>query len=93
MNGELQRLLEIVERRDGCDVVIDFSSVDIVTSASFSILIRLQRRLTDNGRRLILCGIRSLTKGVFEVTGLDDVFEVCEHIADAMLRLQTDRSP
>jgi anti-anti-sigma factor len=78
----------MAQQRAGCDVVIDFSSVDIVTSASFSYLLRLQRLADDIGHRLVLCGIQAATKGIFDITGLDDVFETCEHMSEAMARLQ-----
>ncbi len=92
MREELKRLLEAAQQCVRSDVVIDFSHVDIVTSASFSHLIRLQKLADDAGSRLILCGIQSVTKGVFDVTGLDDVFEMCEHMSEAMARLQAGRS-
>jgi len=89
---ELKQLFEVAQQCAGSDLVIDFSNVDIVTSASLSYLIRLQKLADDAGSRLILCGIRSVTKGVFDITGLDDVFEMCEHGSEAVARLQAGRA-
>ncbi|GAF99815.1 unnamed protein product, partial [marine sediment metagenome] len=45
MADELISVTEIVRDRDGCNVVIDFSSVDIVTSSSLSKLLKLRKVL------------------------------------------------
>ena len=42
MGDELKTVTEIVRDRGNCDVVIDFSSIDIVTSSSLSKLLKLQ---------------------------------------------------
>jgi hypothetical protein len=39
-----------------CDVVVDFSSADIVTASSLSKLLKLRQMLVDSGRRLLLIG-------------------------------------
>ncbi len=44
---ELKSVTEIVRDRGDCDVVIDFSSVDIVTSSSLSMLLRLRKLVVD----------------------------------------------
>ena len=49
MRSELKTLVEIVRDRGDCDVVVDFSSVDIMTSTSISGLLRL-RKLADRLR-------------------------------------------
>ena len=45
MRSELKTLIEIVRDRGDCDVVVDFSSVDIMTSTSISGLLRLRKLL------------------------------------------------
>jgi len=47
MGEELKTVTGIVRDRGNCDVVIDFSSIDIVTSSSLSKLLKLRKLLAD----------------------------------------------
>jgi anti-anti-sigma factor len=76
LNEELKNVTEVVRERGDCDVVIDFSKVDIVTSSSLSKLLKLRKLLLDCNRRLVLCCVAKATKAIFSVTALDDVFEM-----------------
>jgi anti-anti-sigma factor len=88
MGDELKTVTEIVRDRGDCDVVVDFSQVDIVTSSSLSKMLRLRKLLTDCGHRLIFCNVAAATKGIFTVTGLDGVFELVDDKFVALAGLQ-----
>jgi len=75
MGNELITVTKMVRDRGDCDVVIDFSGVDIVTSSSLSNLLKLRKMLSDSGHKLVLCSVSSPTKGLFMITGLDGSFE------------------
>ena len=85
---ELRAVIEIVRDRGDCDVVVDFSSVDIITSSSISALLKLRKLLTDCGRQLIFCGVAPATKNVFKITGIDEIFEFTEDKFIALASLQ-----
>jgi anti-anti-sigma factor len=89
MRSELKTLVEIVRDRGDCDVVVDFSSVDIMTSTSISGLLRLRKLLTDCGHRLVFCNVPAATRSVFSVVGLDDVFEFVEDKFAALAAIQS----
>jgi len=72
---ELKAVLDIVRDRGDCDVVIDFSGVDILTSSSLSALLKLRKLLSDCGRRLVFCNVAAATKNIFVTTGIDEIFE------------------
>jgi anti-anti-sigma factor len=75
LNEDLANIMDVVrERGDCCDVVIDFSRVDIVTSSSLSKLLKLRKLLMDCNHSLVLCSVARATKGIFSVTALDSVF-------------------
>lgn len=78
MRDELEAVMEMVRDRGDCDVVIDFSGVDIVTSSSLSRLLKLRKMLSDRGHKLVLCSVASATKGIFMITGLDSNFEFAD---------------
>jgi len=85
---DLGTVTELVRDRGDCDVVIDFSRVDIVTSSSLSKLLRLQKLLADCGHRLIICGLAPATAGIFTVTGLEELFEIVDDKSVALASLQ-----
>jgi anti-anti-sigma factor len=85
---ELKCVTEIVRDRGDCDIVMDFSSVDIVTSSSLSGLLRLRKLMVDCGHKLVFCNIAPATKGIFSVTGLEDVFEIVDDKFVALASLQ-----
>lgn len=88
MGDELTTVTEIVRDRGDCDVVIDFSGVDIVTSSSLSKLLKLRKLLTDCGHRFVFCSVAAATRGIFTVTGLDGVFEIVDDKFVALAALQ-----
>lgn len=85
---ELETVVEMVRDKDDCDVVIDFSGVDMVTSSSLSRLLKLRKPLVECGRRLILCGTAAAIKGIFTITGLEGVFEMADDKFAALATLE-----
>jgi len=64
MGNELITVKKMVRDRGDCDVVIDFSGVDIVTSSSLSKLLKLRKMLSDSGHKLVLCSVSAHGKDV-----------------------------
>ena len=85
---ELTTVTEMVRDRGDCDVVIDFSGVDIVTSSSLSKMLKLRKMLTDCGHQLVFCSVAPATRGIFMVTGLDGIFEFADDKFVALAGLQ-----
>jgi anti-anti-sigma factor len=88
MGEELKTVTEMVRDRGDCEVVVDFSNVDIITSSSLSKLLRLRKLVGDCGHRLVFCAVAPATKGIFTVTGLDGVFEIVDDKFIALASLQ-----
>jgi len=88
MSEELRTVCEIISEGRNCDVAVDFSGVDIITSSSIAKLLRLRKLLISNKSQLILCGLKSQTKNIFLVTGLDGVFEFVNDKFIALASLQ-----
>ena len=85
---ELEALAEMLSDLDHCNVVMDFSSVGIVTSVSLSKLLELRKHLHDCERRLIFCSLPPATRGIFTVTGLDQIFELADDKFAALATLE-----
>jgi len=75
---DLKAVNETIGDNPDCDIIIDFSMVEVITSSSLSNLLILRNLLIEHGRRLILCNVSVLTKCVFRVAGLDEVFEFAD---------------
>jgi len=85
---ELKAVNEFVGSKPDLDVIIDFSRVEIITSSSIGNLIILRNLLHERGRRLILCNMASVTKCIFVVAGLKDIFEFVDDKSAALAVVQ-----
>jgi anti-anti-sigma factor len=88
LGDELKTVTEVVRDRGDCEVVIDFSDVDIITSSSLSKLLKLRKLVGDCGHRLVFCSVAPATKGIFTITGLDGIFEMVVDKFVALASLQ-----
>ena len=84
---ELITVTKMVCVRGDCDVVIDFSGVDFVTSSSLSKLLKLRKMLSDSSHKLVLCSVSAATKGIFMITGLDGNFEFADDKSEVLASL------
>jgi anti-sigma B factor antagonist len=57
-------------------LVLDFTDLSYLASAGLRVLVGAQKRLTASGGSLSLLNIRNEVMEVFEVTGLDEVFDI-----------------
>ena len=87
-HDELQTVIGMVRDRGDCDVVIDFSHVDVVGGACLAGLLEVRRLLKDCGHKLTLCSVAPGTKGVFTIARLDSLFEFAEDRFAALASLQ-----
>ena len=77
-HNELQRVIGMLRDGDNCDVVIDFSRVDVVGGVCLAKLLEIQRLVNERGHKLTLCGAAPAIKGILTVARLDDVFDLAE---------------
>ena len=84
MATELENVAKVVREEADCDVVVDFSSVDIITSSSISKLLKLNKLLDGYGRQLVLCGLITATKQILKLAGLDQVFDFADDKSAAL---------
>ena len=83
MLDELETVAQRLRNRDNCDVIIDFSSVQILPSVCHSKLLKLRPILAQGGHRLVLCGVDKTMKGdYFADAGSHDFFEFAKVLPD-----------
>lgn len=86
---ELQTVAGMVRDRGDCDVVVDFSHVDVVGGACFAGLLEVRQLLHDCGHTLTLCCVAPAVKGVFTIARLDHLFQFAEDRFATLGRLHT----
>ncbi len=91
--NELKNINEIIGDRADCDVIIDFSKVEILTSPSICNLMILKQLLSGLGHRLVLCNVSLPVKGIFSVTGLREFFAFTDDKFTALESMQRTKSP
>jgi anti-sigma B factor antagonist len=57
------------------DTVVDFSSVAFCDSTGLRVLVDHHRRHVDAGGTLVVTGVSPTVRRVFEITGIDHLFE------------------
>jgi len=90
---ELKNLNEIISNKDQFDVIVDFSKVEIINSWNISNLLILRSMLEDAGRKLILCNISTVTKCIFVVAGLSEIFVFAEDKHAALAAIPDKDTP
>jgi anti-sigma B factor antagonist len=56
--------------------VVDFSSLEYISSAGLSVLLRTQKRLSEDGGQLTLTNLSSHISDVFRFAGFDLIFTI-----------------
>ena len=89
ISDELKELNETTSSKNDCDVVLDFSHVEIINSANISNLLLLRGFLEKNGRRLILYNVQTITKCIFVVAGLTETFIFIDDMEEVLKTVQS----
>lgn len=79
-----QELVHLVETDKRQKLVLNFSSVDFLSSAALGKLITLDKKVKAQGGLLKLCNIRPEIYEVFTITRLDRLFDIKDDEADAL---------
>ena len=88
-SDDLDQLTEQVNaRRQGPDVVLDFSGVRAVNSSNIASLLKLRKAIVSTSGKLVLCCVPTQIWGTFLVTGLDKIFEFTDDVTTALATIQ-----
>jgi anti-anti-sigma regulatory factor len=90
---ELKNFNETINNKCQCDVIVDFSNVEIINSWNISNLLILRGMLEDAGCKLVLCNISTITKCIFVVAGLSEIFIFADDRSAALDAVRTTNSP
>ena len=77
-------LFTLVEKEGRTKLLLNFSSVDFLSSAALGKLITLDKKVKAHGGKLKLTNIRPEIYEVFVITNLNKLFDIKEDEADAL---------
>ena len=75
-------LLELL-KSDPARLVLDLSKVPLMDSSGVATLIEVLQIQRNHGRKLVLCGLQEKVRSVFEITRLNEVFQIVDDVATA----------
>ncbi|TKJ37452.1 MAG: hypothetical protein CEE38_08095 [Planctomycetes bacterium B3_Pla] len=89
---ELKAVNEIVSNKSDRHVIIDFSGVEVMNSWNISNLLILRSLLEGSGHQLVLCNVGTVTRCIFVVAGLSEVFTFVEDKSAALAAVKNASS-
>ncbi len=82
-----QELYQLVETENRKKLVLNFHSVDFLSSAALGVLIKLDKKVKARQGAMRLCAIRPEIYEVFKITNLNRVFNIKPDEGDALADL------
>lgn len=79
-------LAEPVERTS-LRILMDFSAVDYVSSAGLQVVLGAAKRIKKSKGHLVICGLQSSVRNVFQISGFLRMLKVAEDRAAALALL------
>lgn len=79
-----QELFSLVEAEGRVKIILNFIRVEFMSSAMFSKLITLERKIKAHGGRLRICHVRAEIYDNFKITKLIRVFDIKDEEEDAL---------
>ncbi|WP_017315205.1 STAS domain-containing protein [Mastigocladopsis repens] len=72
-----EKINEIIHKENSVKIVlIDFKDVTFMDSSGLGALVLAFKALQDADRKLVVCSINEQVRILFEITGMDKVFEI-----------------
>lgn len=86
--NDLEMVMRSTRSRADCDVIVDFSLAEIMSSATLCNLMIMERQLSMTDHQLILCSVPANIKGIFMRVGLHKLFRFADDEFAAMQSLE-----
>jgi anti-anti-sigma factor len=80
-------------KKSDSHIIMDFSGVEVINSWNISNLLILQNLLEKSGHKLVLCNVATVTKCIFVVAGLSDVFTFADNKSAALEAINKESLP
>lgn len=81
-----KKILDTIER-GFTKIIIDFKSLDYISSAGLRVINKTTKQLKNNSGSLVLCSMQDYIKEVFEITGFDSFLPIVSTYEEALDRI------
>ena len=79
-----EQLKSLIDREVDSAVVLDVSDLGFATSMLLNELLELRASIVSRGHRFVICCTDDRVRGVFNITGLNQVFTIVDSQAAAL---------
>ncbi len=79
---ELENWSEKTFDPPGCDVIMDFSRLDYISSAGLRTILNLSKLMKKYSRKFSICGAQAHVKEVLEISGFDTFIPLYKSVDD-----------
>ena len=80
-------LYDLVDSQGKTHIVLDLTSVVVISSVALGILVTLQRKLVAAGGKLAIYGLEDNLRYLFQITQLDQVLTLCDTREQALAKI------
>jgi len=78
-----EKIFEAIEKGSS-KMIVDFKSLDYISSAGLRVINKTTKRLKNNSGKLVLCSMQDYIKEVFEITGFDSFLPIVSSYDEAI---------
>jgi anti-anti-sigma factor len=79
-----ESLFGLLKDAQEVNLILDFHPVGFMSSAVLGLLIRISKKVAEQGGQVRLCGINKRIYQAFVITGLDKVFDIFQDVDNAL---------
>ena len=81
-------IMPLIEKKEGINLIINFSNVKFLTSSALGLLICISKRAYENNGTMLLSNIDPKIYQIFKITRLNKVFSIYDTQEDALRSLE-----
>ncbi|MEN6315557.1 MAG: STAS domain-containing protein [Clostridiaceae bacterium] len=71
-----KKLIALIDTDRVKDVIMDFSAMDYISSAGLRVLLMAAKKAGKLGGKVVLVGLNSNVKEVFDISGFSNIFSI-----------------
>ncbi|MHC4749788.1 MAG: STAS domain-containing protein [Planctomycetota bacterium] len=71
-----EQIMPVVEKTGDEKLILNFANVQFMSSAFLGLLVKIHKRVSEQGGHLALCKVDPTIYKVFEITNLTKVFQI-----------------
>jgi anti-sigma B factor antagonist len=78
-----ESVMSVIDQAEKINLILDFCNVRFLSSAVLGLLIRISKKVYQNGGQLRFCGISPKIYEIFKITRLNKIFDIYPDVKSA----------